>query len=73
MSEILSFSNGALKEVFIEERSCEKLAEILKRLLADESLRSRVVEDGWQILTHYFDAEKNCRGQLTDVYLRVLV
>lgn len=71
MSEILSYSNGALKEVFIEERSCEKLAAIVKRLLADEELRKRVAEDGWQILTNHFDAEKNCRGQLMDVYRKV--
>ena len=71
MSEILSFSNGALREVFIEERSCEKLSEIVKRLLADEKLRKRVVEDGWQILVNHFDAEKNCREQLMDIYRRI--
>ena len=68
MSEILSYSNGALKEVFINERSCEKLAEIVKRLLAEEDLRKRVIEDGWQVLANHFDAEKNCRGQLMRIY-----
>lgn len=72
MSEILSFSSGALREVFIAERSCQKLAEIVKRLLVDEELRKRVVEDGWQILTNHFDAERNCRGQLMDIYRRIV-
>ena len=71
MSEILSYSNGALKEVFIAKRDCEKLAAIVERLLKDEALRRRVVEDGWQILTNHFDAERNCRGQLMDVYRRL--
>lgn len=69
-SDVLQYSNGALKEVFIKERSCEKLAAIVKRLLTDEELRNRVVEDGWQILTNHFDAEKNCRGQLMEIYRR---
>lgn len=71
-SDVLQYSNGALKEVFIEERSCEKLSEIVKRLLADEDLRNRVIEDGWQILTNHFDAEKNCRGRLMDIYKKML-
>lgn len=72
MAEILSYSNGALKEVFSVDRSCAKLAGIVRRLLGDENLRKRVIEDGWQILTQHFDAEKNCRGQLMDVYRRLL-
>lgn len=71
-SDILSFSNGALKEVFIEERNCDKLAAIVLRLLGDDDLRRRVVEDGWQIVTRHFDAMKNCRERLMGVYeLRV--
>lgn len=68
MSDILSFSNGALKEVFIEERNSDKLAAIVLRLLGDDDLRRRVVEDGWQIVTNHFDAMKNCRGRLVEVY-----
>lgn len=67
-SDILSFSNGALKEVFIEERDPDKLAAIVLRLVEDDELRRRVIEDGWQIVTRHFDAMKNCRGQLVEVY-----
>lgn len=70
MADILALSNGALREVFIEERDCEKLAKIVSQLRKDLELRKRVVDDGWQILTKHFDAEKNCRGQLMDVYRR---
>lgn len=72
MKEILSYSNGALKEVFIEDRDCTKLAEIARRILGDRKLQERLVEDGWQILTNHFDAEKNCRGQLMDIYRRIV-
>jgi hypothetical protein len=72
MSDILSFSNGALKEVFIEQRDTDKLAEIVLRLLKDDDLRQRVVEDGWQIVNGYFDAMKNCRRQLLNIYRRFL-
>ena len=68
MSDILALSNGALKEVFIEERDPQKLAEIVQRLTNDADLRRRVIEDGWQILTQHFDAEKNCRGRLMELY-----
>ena len=68
MHDILALSNGALKEVFIEERDPQKLAGIVRRLAEDSELRRRVAEDGWQILTRHFDAEKNCRGQLMEIY-----
>lgn len=68
MSDVLALSNGALKEVFIEERDCVKLAQIVQRLTNDADLRRRVIEDGWQILTQHFDAEKNCRGRLMELY-----
>lgn len=67
MSDILAFSNGALKEVFIEERNPEKLAAIVQRLLADADLRQRVIEDGWKIVTQHFDAKKNCK-KLIEIY-----
>jgi glycosyltransferase involved in cell wall biosynthesis len=70
MSDILSFSNGALREVFIEERDTDKLAAIVLKILNDDELRKRIVEDGWQIVTNHFDAVKNCRGQLLEIYRR---
>ena len=72
MSDILSFSNGALKEVFIEERDTDKLASIVLKILNDDELRQRIVEDGWQIVTNHFDAVKNCRGQLLEIYRRFI-
>ena len=72
MSEILSFSTGPLKEVFIKNRDTSRLAEIVMSLLKDEAKRNAVIEDGWQILTNHFDAEKNCRTQLMDVYRRMM-
>ena len=71
MSEILSFSTGPLKEVFIKNRDTSCLAEIVMSLLKDEAKRNAVIEDGWQILTNHFDAEKNCKGQLMDIYRRM--
>lgn len=72
MVDILSFSNGALKEVFIEERDADKLASIVLKILNDDELRKRIVEDGWQIVTNHFDAVKNCRGQLLEIYRRFI-
>ncbi|MBQ4385138.1 MAG: glycosyltransferase family 4 protein [Kiritimatiellae bacterium] len=72
MNEILSFSNGPLKEVFIKERDTSRLAEIVISLMNDEARRKAIVEDGWQILVNHFDAEKNCKGQLMDIYRRVV-
>ncbi len=70
MTDILAFSDGALKSVFIEERNPQKLAVIVQRLLEDEALRQRVVEDGWQIVTKYFDAKVNCQ-KLVEIYKRL--
>jgi glycosyltransferase involved in cell wall biosynthesis len=67
MAEILAFSNGALREVFIEERNPESLADIVCRLLDDEELRKRVIDDGLQIVRKHFDAAKNIK-RLVDVY-----
>lgn len=71
MSDILRFSNGPVRDVFIAERSCEKLADIVMDLMAHPEKRQAIVEDGRQILTNHFDAEKNCRGQLMRVYERL--
>ena len=67
MSEILSFSTGPLKEVFIKERDTTRLADIVVSLLNDDAKRRAVIEDGWRILTDHFDAIKNCQ-RLVEIY-----
>ena len=67
-SDILGFSKGPVREAFIAERNCEKLADIVMDLMAHPEKRQALVEDGRQILENHFDAEKNCRGQLMRVY-----
>ena len=70
MAEILAFSSGPLKDVFITERNTSRLAEIAVGLLHDEKKRNAVVEDGWRILNDHFAAEKLVPGQLMDIYRR---
>ena len=70
-SDILALSNGALREVFIEDRDCKKLAEVVMRVLNDSDLRRRLVEDGWQIVTQHFAAEKIVPEQLVPIYRKV--
>ena len=72
MSEILGYSQGPLQEVFIKERDTARLSEIVLSLIRDEKKRLAVIEDGWQILVNHFDADKNCKGQLMDIYRSVL-
>lgn len=72
MAEILAFSEGPLKEAFIAERDCAKLAAIVERVLDDADLRAALVADGRRIAEKHFDAEKNVRGQLMDVYRRMV-
>lgn len=72
MAEILTYSSGPLREVFIADRDCEKLAGIVRRILADEKLRQDLIEDGWRIVTEYFDAERLCRGRLAGIYRNVM-
>ena len=67
-SDILQYSKGPVKEAFIEERSCERLAELVLDLLAHPEKRRAMVEDGRRILEGHFDAEKNARGQLMGIY-----
>ena len=71
MSEILSFSQGPLKEVFIKERDTSRLAEIALSLLNDEAKRQAVIEDGWQIVTQHFAAGKIVPGQLVPIYRKL--
>ena len=72
MSEILGFSHGPLKDVFIQDRDPKKLSEIVVSLIRDEKKRMAVVEDGFQIIVNYFDAKKNCNEKLMDIYRRVI-
>lgn len=69
-SDILGFSKGPVREMFIAERNCDKLADIVIDLLADAEKRQTLIEDGWQILWNHFDAEKNCKDQLMKIYRR---
>lgn len=71
LPEILAYSSGPLREVFIPDRDPEKLAEIVRRILADDGLRQALVEDGWKIVTEHFDAERLCRGQLVNIYRKL--
>ena len=68
MSDILKLSGGPLREVFIAERSCERLSDIVMDLLAHPEKRQALIEDGRRILEDHFDAEKNCRDRLMGVY-----
>ena len=70
-SDILALSNGALREVFIEERDVGKLAAVVTRILNDADLRRRLIEDGWQIVTQHFAAEKIVPEQLVPIYQKV--
>lgn len=68
-TDILGFSKGPVRDAFIAERDCEKLAGIVLDLMQHPEKRVAMIEDGRQILNH-FDAEKNCRGQLMRIYER---
>lgn len=70
MTDILQFSDGTLKSVFIKERDPEKLAAIVRQIASDSSLRKAIADDGRRILEGHFDAAANCRGQLMDIYRR---
>ena len=67
-TDILGFSKGPVREAFIAERSCEKLADIVLDLMAHPEKRQALAEDGRQILENHFDAEKNCCGRLMEIY-----
>ena len=73
MSDILELSTGPLKEAFIEERDCDRLADIVMDLMVHPEKRQALVEDGRQILEGHFDAEKNVKGQLMRVYENCLI
>ena len=72
MEEILSYSTGPLKEVFIKDRDTNRLAEIVLSLVNDEAKRNAVIEDGWQILQNHFDADRLVKGRLVEVYRMVI-
>ena len=70
--EVLGFSAGPVREAFVGKRDCGKLADLVVELLRDEGRRRRIAEDGRRIVEEHFDAEKNCRGQLMDIYRKVI-
>lgn len=69
--EVLDFSAGSVREAFIEGRDCGKLADLVVELLGDVDRRRRIAEDGRRIVEEHFDAVKNCRGPLMDIYRKV--
>lgn len=73
VTDILQYSNGPLKDVFIQERDSAKLADIVIALLNDATKRQAVIEDGWQILCKYFDAEKIVHEVLIPSYKKILI
>lgn len=68
LSEILEFSEGPLRDVFIPRRDPAELSLIVRRLVGDVSLRAALAADGRRIAERHFDAEKNCRGRLMEIY-----
>lgn len=73
MRELLSFSIGSLKEVFIKRRDPNELAERVMVLLKDEGQRSAIVEDGWQILNNHFSAERLVPDKLMKIFQRFVI
>ncbi len=71
MTDILALSSGPLREVFLKERDSEKLAGVINRVLSDGELRKRLIEDGWQIVTKHFAAEKTVPEQLVPIYKKI--
>lgn len=72
MSEILEYSQGPLKDVFIEERDIGRLSEIVLSLVLDEKKRQGVIEDGWRIFNEYFSVGKIVKNGLMPIYERLL-
>ena len=54
--DILAFSNGAVRDAFINGRDCSELARLVEALILDGARRRNMAEDGWNILVnHFFD------------------
>lgn len=68
MVELLSFSRGPVREAFLEERDCNKLAGLVVALLDSSERRTAIVEDGAYILAQHFDARKTVPEQLVPLY-----
>lgn len=68
VADILALSAGPLREAFLPERDCEKLAAKVVELLRSPAKREALVRDGTHILTKHFDAEKIVPGQLVPIY-----
>lgn len=70
--DIIAFSNGHVREAFIAERNCEKLADIVIDMMENPDKRQAIAEDGRQILENHFEASKNCNGRLLQIYKRMI-
>lgn len=68
VADILAFSEGPLREAFLPERDCEKLAAKVIELLRSPAKREALVRDGTRILAGHFDAEKIVPDQLVTLY-----
>lgn len=53
------------------DRDCEGLANDVIRLLSDVDLREKCIASANKLVHERFDADKNCKGQLMDIYCRV--
>ncbi len=72
VSDILNFSSGAVRDAFIDDRNCDKLAELVLELLSDGERRRRMVKDGWQILVNHFSADRLVKDQLMATYRKAI-
>ena len=68
--EILAFSDGSLRNAFIQERDCKQLAKLVIDLLNDHERRSAIAADGMHIVKNHFAAETLVPGRLMDIYAK---
>ena len=72
VADILAFSEGPLREAFLPERDCEKLAAKVVELLRSPAKREALVRDGTRILAEHFDADRLVPGELCAVYRKCM-
>ena len=70
--DILAFSSGPVREAFISTRDCSELASVVLNLIDNYETRRALAEDGADILTKHFDAERLVPEQLVNIYRRLL-
>lgn len=68
VSEILAFSGGPLRDVFLKARDCVVLAKKVMELLRNPERRALLVQDGVRILAEHFEAEKVVPNLLVPIY-----